>query len=177
MRARGGLLALLALVIGCGGAPPSPSGPAIGTSGDVALAPAHPDAVELALRRPDGTFVDIGELRGAPLLLVVFATFDTTSQMLLRPLSELHEREPELRMVGVAAQPSARLLVDAYEHALSPPYTVTYDPEDVVAEGRSDLGEIALPTLIVLDARGVEVARHAGFADADRIAALVAQAQ
>jgi hypothetical protein len=134
--------------------------------------------IELTLRRADGTFIEVGELRGDVVLLFVFATFDATSQMVLTPLRAIAERFPDTRIIGIAAQPSARLLVDAYEHALSPPFIVTYDPEETVAEGQSALGEIeGVPTLIVLDRRGVEVARHFGFADEARIAELLAAAR
>src|SRR5688500_12600181 len=97
----------------------------------------NPNAIELALRRSDGEFVDVGELRGRVVLLFLFATFDTGSQLAIHYLRRISEQLPEVEIIGVAAQPGARLLVDAYEHALSPPFIVTYDPEESVSEGRS----------------------------------------
>lgn len=127
------------------------------------------------MRRPDGRFIDVGDLRGHVVLLFVFATFDAMSQLALHPLRELAEADRDLRIVGIAAQPSARLLVDAYVHALSPPFPVTYDPEELVPVGESSLGVIdAVPTFIVLDRRGVPAARHVGFASRDRLRELVA---
>lgn len=147
------------------------SGPQTGGDGRPA---ASEGSVELTLRRADGTFIEVGEQRGHAVLLLVFATFDATSQMVLTPLRSVVERHPELVVIGIAAQPSARLLVDAYEHALSPPFPITYDPHQTVAEGESALGVIdGIPTLIVLDGRGVEVARHTGFADEAQIEALL----
>ena len=136
-----------------------------------------PGAIELTLRRSDGVFLEVGELRGQVVLLFVLATFDAMSQMALTPLRAIAEAYPETAIVGVAAQPSARLLVEAYETALEPPFPITYDPQETVAEGESMLGEIeGVPTFIVLDRRGREVARHVGFADEARLAELLATA-
>lgn len=178
-------LALALLVAACGGGEATSEpveGPPIGTSPDASetaggeRVPATEGSVELALRRADGTFIDVGELRGEPVLLVILATFDGTSQMLLRPLREVAARHPELRMIGVAAEPSARLLIGPYETALEPPFAVTYDPEEQVREGTSALGPIdTVPTLILLDDRGVEAGRLTGFQRADAIEALLAQ--
>jgi len=126
----------------------------------------------------DGLFETIRIAQGRPVLLYVFATFDGVSQMLLNPLRNVAERHRDLRIIGIAAQPSARLLVDAYVHALNPPFPIGYDPQESVRAGDSALGEIdTIPTLIVLDARGVEVARHTGFADERQIEALLAGAE
>lgn len=163
------------LFAACGGAPSHGASPvgAAGADGTGAVE----GSIELALRRADGEFVDVGELRGQPVLLFVFATFDGVSQAVLRPLRALAERHPELRIVGIAAQPGARLLVEAYESALRPPFVVTYDPEETVSEGTSPLGAIeAVPTFIVLDRRGRAVARQVGFADEARLRELVSAA-
>ena len=173
----------LVLWIGaCGGgerAAPETAGPSIGMSGPETAGSERPAAVagsvELTLRRADGTFLEVGEQRGRPVLLFVFATFDGVSQMLLTPLRNVAERHPDLVVIGIAAQPSARLLIDAYEHALEPPFPITYDPQETVAEGESALGEIeGIPTLILLDSRGVPAGRLSGFADETRIEALLA---
>lgn len=171
------------LLLACGG-PVSETvdpGPAIGTSttGDESTVPAAVEgSVELSLRRSDGSFLEVGELRGRIVVLFVLATFDGPSQMTVRPLRELVESDPGVEVVGIAAQQGARLLVDAYEHALSPPFPITYDPLEQVAIGTSSLGTIeAIPTLVVLDARGVERARHVGYCDAACLAELVSTAR
>ncbi|HJL19443.1 MAG TPA: TlpA disulfide reductase family protein [Sandaracinaceae bacterium LLY-WYZ-13_1] len=175
------LAALLAACGGGGEARVAPSGPPVGMSGPETAGDERPTAVEgsieLTLRRVDGTFLEVGEQRGQPVLLYVFATFDGVSQMVLNPLRNVIERHPGLRVIGIAAQPSARLLVDAYEHALHPPFPVTYDPEETVRRGESDLGALdAVPTLVLLDERGVEIARHTGFLDERQLEAFLAPA-
>jgi hypothetical protein len=141
---------------------------------DLGDAPRVPGAVELTLRRADGTFLDLGDLRGRPVLVFVFATYDAASQMALHPLRRIVAEYPDIPVIGVAAHHSARLLIEPYVHALSPPFDVTYDPEDIVADGRSGLGEIAaVPTFVVLDRRGLPVARHLGFADEAQLRGLL----
>lgn len=179
-------VALALLLAACGGEPTreeDPVGTPIGmspteaeTAGGEEQVPATAGSVELALRRADGTFIDVGELRGARVLLVVLATFDGTSQMLLRPLREIAEQHPDLTMVGIAAEPSARLLIGPYETALEPPFPMTYDPEEQVREGTSPLGELeAVPTVILLDEQGVESGRLTGFVRTEALEALLTQ--
>lgn len=121
-------------------------------------------ALEMTLRTPDGDWIHIGDLRGQPLLLFVFATWDGVSQAALRPVSRFARAHDDVNVLGVAAQPDAATLIDAYEHALEPPFLMTYDPEQNVHQGTSPLGPIdVVPTLIMLDARGLEVGRHVGF--------------
>ncbi|HEY8428966.1 MAG TPA: TlpA disulfide reductase family protein [Sandaracinaceae bacterium] len=164
-------LACALLAAACGGAGPA------ATTAPTAEAPPSRGAIELTLRLSDGTFLDIGELRGEPILLFVFATFDGVSQAVLRPLRALARRHPELRIVGIAAQPNARLLIGPYEEALEPPFLVAYDPEDTVVQGTSMLGAIdAVPTFIVLDRHGRPVARDVGFVDEARLRELVSAA-
>ena len=129
-----------------------------------------PHAIELALRTPAGDWIHLGDLRGRPLLLFVFATFDGMSQAALRPLTRFARHHQDIHIVGVAAQPDAPQLLDPYERALSPPFPLTYDPERNVQEGTSALGAIeAVPTFIMFDARGIEVGRHVGFPNTDTL--------
>ena len=121
-------------------------------------------ALEMTLRTPAGDWIHLGDLRGQPVLLFVFATWDGVSQAALQPVSRFARAYEDVHVLGVAAQPDAATLVDAYEHALEPPFPMTYDPEQNVHEGTSPLGVIhVVPTLIMLDARGLEVGRHVGF--------------
>lgn len=131
-------------------------------------------AVELTLRRADGSFLDLGDLRGQVVLVFVFATYDAASQMALHPLRRIVSEYPDVHVVGVAAHHSARLLIEPYVHALSPPFEVTYDPAETIADGRSPLGEIAaVPSFVVIDSRGLPVARHLGFADEAQLRGLL----
>ncbi|MBX3271984.1 MAG: TlpA family protein disulfide reductase [Sandaracinaceae bacterium] len=148
------------------------------TGGERPVQPAVEGSVELTLRYADGTFLEVGDLRGRIVVLYVLTTYDGASQMGLRPLRELVETSPEVEIVAIAAQQGARLLVDAYEHALSLPFRVAYDPVDSITGGTSALGELeAVPTLVVLDARGLEVARYVGYCDTSCVSGLLARAR
>jgi hypothetical protein len=164
-------LASVIILAACGGPAASSGAERIGISG---RAPAAPGAVELALRRADGSFIDVGDLRGHVVVLFVFATYDAISQLAIHPLRAIAERYPNVRIVGIAAEPSARLLIGPYEHALHPPFPVTYDPEELVHSGEGPLGELeAVPTVIVLDREGVPAGRHVGLADERRLQELL----
>lgn len=153
-RARG-WFALFTLLAACGGATGS-----VGRSTPRAEA----SALEMTLRTPAGDWIHVGDLRGQPVLLFVFATWDGVSQAALQPVSRFARTYDDVHVLGVAAQPDAAPFVDAYEHALNPPFPMTYDPEQNVHEGTSALGAInVVPTLIMLDAHGLEVDRHVGF--------------
>jgi len=148
---------LVGTTLGCGGS----QSEGVGRSDRV------PDRapIELTLRTPDGAFVDVGDLRGQPTLLFLFATFDGVSQASLRTLRRFFLRHPDVHLVGIAVQPQAAELVGAYAEALHVPFTVTYEPEERIAVGLSSLGAFeAVPTFVMLDARGREVGRHVGFA-------------
>ena len=123
-----------------------------------------PRAVELALRRPNGEWIHLGDLRGRPVLVFVFATYDGVSQASLQPLTRFVRHHRDVHVIGIAAQPDAAQLVDPYERALTPPFFLTYDPENTVATGTSMLGSLdAVPTFLMLDASGHVVDRHVGF--------------
>ena len=153
-------IAPLVLGLACGGGSASAPSSAIGES---RRAP-DPRAVELALRRPSGEWLHVGDLRGRPVLLFVFATYDGGSQAALQPLARFVRHHRDVHVIGIAAQPDAAQLLDPYERALTPPFALTYDPEGTVATGTSMLGGLdAVPTFVMLDASGHEVERHVGF--------------
>lgn len=161
--------ALLALAIaGCGGA---------SASDELGRGRSQHDAepIELALRTPEGVFVDLGDLRGKPVVLFVFATFDPVSQAATRPLARFQRAHADdAHVVGVAVQPNAAELVGPWSQALGITFTVTYEPEPRILAGATDLGNIAgVPSYIVLDADGVVVARHTGFASENKLARLL----
>jgi len=121
-------------------------------------------AVELALRTPTGPWVHVGDLRGRPVLIFLFATYDSPSQAALRPTARFARDYPDVHVLGIAAQPDADQLLDPYERALDPGFPLTYDPQDDVRHGTSSLGAIeSIPMFLMLDAYGVEVGRHHGF--------------
>lgn len=119
-------------------------------------------ALELTLAQPDGTLMFVGELRGRPLLLYFFATYDVASQANVMPLSAFAEAHPEVRVVAVAIQPDARRFVDAWVTALRPPFEAAFDPDDAISQGTTALGQLGVPTFVLLDADGVPRAAMAG---------------
>jgi hypothetical protein len=172
------LLALLAFACaaGCSGSagtrPADPSQPRSSKA-----QPAEPNAVELTLRTQGGPLVFVGDMRGRPLLLFMFATFDGVSQAALRPLEQFVHRHPDAQVVGVAVQPFAERLLDPYVHALSPPFPVAYDPEDRLEKGTTPIGKIEqVPTFVMLDALGRPATRHVGYATLEQLEAMLASA-
>lgn len=172
MRRIGAAAFLVVLLVGtgCGGRADSAS-PRAPTQGN-----ARP--VELELHTPDGRVFETVAFRGAPTLLFLFATFDGVSQAALIPLREFVDAHPNFQVIGVAVQPNPKLLVDAWQHALEPPFLVTYDDEEEIATGKTALGELeAIPTFVMLDAGGHEVARHVGMASLEELEALRRRAE
>ncbi|MCA9603773.1 MAG: hypothetical protein R3A78_09885 [Polyangiales bacterium] len=153
-----------------------------GTSGVGAVGSSHAshgrEPVELELRTPDNVLVNVGDFRGQTMLLFLFATFDGVSQAALHPLARFTRHHPEVYVLGIAVQPTPKELLDAWKAALDPPFVVTYSPEDRLTSGTSELGAVgAIPTFIVLDAKGYEVTRESGMVSEARLEALVAEAQ
>jgi peroxiredoxin len=122
--------------------------------------------LEMALVDADGEPLHLGELRGQPLLIYVFTTFDEVCQLALLPLSQAPARHPELQLLGIAAQPDPQRLLPLYRDALAVEFPLTYDPEQRVVVGDSPLGPLdTVPAYFVLDADGRVVARHVGALD------------
>ncbi|MGB3050969.1 MAG: hypothetical protein WBB42_08210 [Polyangiales bacterium] len=130
--------------------------------------------LDLGLRLTDGRWVELGELRGTPVLLFVFATFDAVSQASLTSLRPFVPQHPELIVIGVAAQPRAGQLVEAWGYALDPPFVLGANPYGRVENGESMLGKIeTVPTYILYDADGYEIARTTGLLSEGDLARLV----
>jgi len=119
--------------------------------------------LDLGLRLSDGRWLELADLRGTPVLLFVFATFDAVSQASLTPLRPFVPQHPEVVVVGVAAQPRAVQLVEAWAYALDPPFIVGANPYGKVENGESTLGKIEIvPTYILYGANGYEIDRMTG---------------
>lgn len=130
--------------------------------------------LDLGIRLSDGRWLELADLRGTPVLLFVFATFDAVSQASLKSLRPFVPQHPELVVVGVAAQPRAAPLVEAWAYALDPPFVVGADPYGSVENGESVLGKIEkVPTYILYDAKGREIARTTGLLSEGDLAELV----
>ena len=130
--------------------------------------------LDLGLRLSDGRWLELADLRGTPVLLFVFATFDTVSQASLKSLRPFVPQHPEVIVIGVAAQPRAQQLVDAWAFALEPPFVVGANPYGHVENGESMLGKIKIvPTYILYDANGYEIDRTTGLLSERDLAQLV----
>ena len=152
------LCVVLALAAGCGG------NSATTRSGSTSSAEARGPRLELGVRLADGRWLELGDLRGKPVLLFVFATFDMVSQAAIKPLRPFVQQHPNVVVVGVASEPRATQLVEAWAYALDPPFVVGADPYGNVENGRTALGRIeTVPTYILYDEAGYEVDRVTGY--------------
>ena len=157
-------LLLLGSLLACGGAT-APVGMSDG--------PAEVRPLNMTFVTPEGGYVDLIDLRGRPVLLYLFATFDMHSQAALRPLGRFTRLNPHIHVIGVAVQPRARAFLDAWRQALSPPFPVAYEPDNLVARGLSRLGRLdGVPTFVAIDARGYVQERYTGFINAEQILSL-----
>jgi hypothetical protein len=72
-------------------------------------------------------------------------------------------QHPEVVVIGIAAQPRAAQLVEAWAYALDPPFVVGANPYGQVENGESTLGKIeVVPTYILYGANGYEIDRMTG---------------
>ena len=130
--------------------------------------------LDLGVRLSDGQWVELADLRGTPVLVFVFATFDAVSQASLTPLRPFVPQHPEIVVVGIAAQPRATQLVEAWAYALDPPFVVGANPYGHVENGESSLGKIeTVPIFILYGADGYEIDRATGLLTEGDLARLV----
>ncbi len=161
--ARAGLTSALCLSAAC-------VPPARGDSGSAASAP-----VELTLTGADGHPLELAALRGRPLLLFVFTTFDQTCQLALTPLESFLRSRPKLRALGIAVQPNPEQLLPLYREALAVSFPLAYEPHNRVLTDTTPLGHIdTVPTYLLLDASGRLIARHVGALDQAALAEFTA---
>ena len=159
----------IALAGGCASASPASE-----RSTTVGRSEAPGRRLDLGLRLSDGRWIELGDLRGTPVLLFVFATFDMVSQASLKPLRPFVQQHPDVAVIGVASEPRATQLVEAWAYALDPPFLVGSDPYGNVENGRSALGKIeTVPTYILYDQDGYERARVTGYQSERELADMV----
>ena len=145
------------------------------TTQETTPSPESAARLDLGLRLSDGRWLELADLRGTPVLLFVFATFDAVSQASLKSLRPFVPQHPEVVVIGVAAQPRASQLVEAWAYALDPPFVVGADPYGRVENGESMLGKIeTVPTYILYDVDGRELDRRTGLLSEGDLAKLVA---
>lgn len=138
------------LLVGCGGG--TSSSETIGRTSRVENDP----TLSLSLTGLDRAQFDVADLRGRRVLLFLFATFDLTSQAAIEPLQEFARQHPEILVIGVAVQPDPHELLTIFSEALQIEFDLTYDADNMILRGLSELGQInAVPSYILIEASGV----------------------
>jgi hypothetical protein len=158
MRAPGALavlaLSIVVIATGCGAGKPSP---------DAAPGASAAEPVDLALVGSDGRRFALSQLRGRPLLLFLFTTYDDSSQLALTPLTQFLQVHPDLQALGIAAQPDPAALLPLYRDALDVRIPLAYEAAPQIVAGDSMLGRLeAVPSYLLLDASGRITARRTG---------------
>lgn len=139
--------------VGCGGA----------TAPQIPPAATH-EPVPLVLVESNGRRVAAAELRGKQTLLFVFATFDGMSQAALTPIRQFVEQHPDIQVVGILHEPNARTFLPAWEAASTPPFLATWERSGSLIRGSGGFQPVTtVPSYVLLDARGHEAGRHAGY--------------
>jgi len=171
-------LSLLALLVhGCGASTATTRIVEEGEAEDLGDQELPQVPIELSIHVPYADFIEVGELRGRPGLIFVFTTWDGVSQAMLTPLSLVVEAHPECFFVGVAVQPDARSLVDAWAYALEPPFPVGWEPRDTLSGERSPLGHLdAVPMIVTVDASGRPGEKATGLLQASEVDAMLRRA-
>ncbi|HUG39272.1 MAG TPA: TlpA disulfide reductase family protein [Longimicrobiales bacterium] len=154
-RSRWTLLALLGvLAAGCGGDGPGRSEDAESTL--------SPEAPPLALVTLEGDSVTLAGLRGAPVLLNVWATWCAPCRQEIPELQEIHETfGPEgLRVVGVTVDSrSAGEDVRAFIAEFGMTYDIWWDPDQTSV---SRFEAIGVPLTVLIGPEGRIRWRHMG---------------
>jgi hypothetical protein len=131
-----------------------------------AVAPYKPSRapVEFAYGTPTGETLSSSSTRGRVTVLLFVATFDLPSQLMAKRLDEvIHRHRPRANAGAIALEaPNDAPLVDVFRSSLHLSYPVALTNTTGVGEA-GPFGTIdQVPTLVVLDAHGREVARAQG---------------
>lgn len=134
-------------------------------------APRAARPIRLTLTTAEGQEVRLEDQRGTPVLLVVLATYDGVSQAAMRPLSRFARHNEGLLVLGVLAQPDARTFAPLFEEATDSSFAITWDPDDTITRGTSDLGPLdAVPTYYRIGPDGILLDQHVGYLGPDDLA-------
>jgi hypothetical protein len=146
--------AWVALLVACSSEPRSAAPPVA----------AHGPPIDFAFGSPNGEMLTSMGTRGRVTALLFVATFDLPSQLMAKRLDEvIHKHRPRVNAGAVALEaPNDAPLVEVFKSSLGLSYPVAiantthFDPAQ-------PFGEIdQVPTLVLLDKRGREVARAHG---------------
>ena len=112
-------------------------------------------ALTLSLARSDGRTITLDAYAGKPLLLLLFATYDNSSQIALLNLTQLAQQDPSRQIAGVLVQPEAATFLPLFEQSVQAPFALYDEPEQRILKGESALGKLrAVPAFVALDAKG-----------------------
>jgi len=135
-----------------------------------AAVPASTQPLELSLTHADGRRFELSALRGRPVLLFLFATYDDASQFDLVPLSLFAERERHVQVLGLALQPEADTFLRLFQRAMRVPFELYYDSSNQLLHGETALGKIrGIPALVLIDAEGRVRDVHYGIATSEQL--------
>ena len=127
--------------------------------------------IDFAYGTPSGELLTSGNTRGRVTALLFVATFDLASQLMARRLDEVvHQHRPRVNAGAIALEaPNDAPLVEVFKSSLGLGYPVAL-ANSTSFEHAGPFGHLdQVPTLVVLDARGREVARAAGVVSAPQI--------
>jgi len=150
--------------LGCGGP---------GEPGDARTAP----RLELSLISDEGRTLDLSALRGRPVLLFMFATYDASSQLALAGLLRKLEGDTRITPIGIAVQPDARTFLAPFRAALELPFPIYIDATNALLTGESALGKLpGVPAFVAVDPRGQVRRTLFGVATKDQLEELIESA-
>jgi hypothetical protein len=112
----------------------------------------------------DGQRVSSVTNRGKVAIVTIIATYDLASQVVVRELSEVRarQRRPLSVLAVVLEAPKNAPLAEAFAATMEMPFPIAM-ADQATLEARGPFGRIdAVPTTIVLSAKGQEVWRHQG---------------
>jgi hypothetical protein len=159
---------VVALAAACG-SEPEPTAPRV--------APRSAPIV-FAYGTPRGEEVGSATTRGRVTALLFVTTFDLPSQLMARRLEEIVKRHrPRVNAAAIALEaPNSAPLVEVFRSTLGLSYPVALGSSQAM-DHDGPFGTLdRVPTLIVLDARGREVAREAGVVSAADVEMLLTRA-
>jgi hypothetical protein len=134
--------------------------------------------VDFAFQGPHGEPVRAEQLRGRRTLVLLLTTFDMASQLMAQRVNEwLHTAKPRINALGVVMEaPKYALFLETYQQTLQLDYPLAL-ADHATLGGRGAFGDVSyIPTLLVLDSLGREVARLSGPVSDERIEDALADA-
>lgn len=139
----------------------------------VAVAPEPPrgEPLEFSFSGSEQEVVSSATTRGRVTLLVFVTTYDMASQVLLRRIGEVMVRfVPRINVAAVVMEaPRYAELLPAYRDSLQLPFPVVMT-DFATQQGQGPFASIQhVPTVLVLDRMGREVARRQGLLDVEEI--------